>query len=298
MNEERKSKLTIIICALIWGTIGVFRKFIDMPSGSLAMCRGFVAAGFLWCYMRRKGIKIDARKNAKTLLLLVLTGGLIGFNWIVLFEAYNYTSVSVATLCYYMQPIFLIIASGILFKEKLNAKKVLCVIAAFVGMILVSGVLTEGFSDGDNIHGVMLGLLAGVMYAGVVIFNKYITGIDPYSKTFVQLLSAAIVVLPYVILTGEWAATTFDAKTTALVLFLGIVHTGIAYAMYFGAVEKVDMQTVALFGYIDPVTACILSTVVLGEKMSVTSIIGAVLIIGAAVVSELKDKRSGKLKRS
>ena len=287
MNEERKNKITIIICAFIWGTIGIFRKYIDIPSSTLAMCRGFIGAAFLWCYMRRKGTKVNFDKNLKSILLLILTGGLIGSNWITLFEAYNYTSVATATLCYYMAPIFLIIASAIIFKEKLSVKKILCVLAAFAGMALVSGFFTNGIGGGNEYKGILLALLSAVSYAVAVIMNKYITGIDPYSKTFFQLLAAAIVVLPYVVLSGDWAATTFDVRSTLLLVLVGIVHTGIAYSMYFGALEKVKMQTVALYSYIDPVTACILSRVVLGEKMGVGGAIGAVLIIGAAVVSEL-----------
>ena len=142
-----------------------------------------------------------------------------------------------------------------------------------------------------NLRGVLLGLGAAVLYSTVVIMNKRLSGIDAYQKTIIQLLSAGLVMIPYLILTGGFSSGAgregFSAPTIALLLIVGIVHTGIAYVLYFGSIDGLKAQTVALLSYIDPVSALLFAALFLGEPLSIWGIIGAAMIIGSAVVSEM-----------
>ncbi len=211
----------------------------------------------------------------------------MGFNWILLFESYRYTSVAVATLCYYLAPIFVIIASPFLLREKLSGKKVACVAAALAGVALVSGIVENGMPGPGEARGILLALGAAVLYATVVLINKRISGISAYDRTTVQLFSAAVVLTPYVLLTGQTQDLRPGILGVALLLFLGLVHTGVCYAMYFGSLEKLSAQTVAVFSYIDPVVAVLLSALLLKEPLTPFGIAGAVLILGAAAASDL-----------
>lgn len=286
--ENRKSYLMLIGSMLIYGTVGIFRRYIPVDSGFLACSRGFIGALCLFLFMKISGRSIKKEIGNKNLIWLIITGGLIGINWIMLFEAFNYTTVATATLCYYMEPTIVILISPIFFKEKLTVKKIICAIVAIVGMIFVSGILEQGTSTSGNFIGVLLGLGAAMIYATVIVLNKKIHVDDPYLKTLIQLLSAAIILVPYVLMTSDISNTEMNALAIVMIIIVGIVHTGLAYALYFGSMEGLKSQTIAILSYIDPVSAIILAALILHEKMSVFGIVGAVLILGAAIISELK----------
>ncbi len=284
------NKLKLSVSMLIFGTIGIFVKYIPLPSGVIAMTRGYLGAAFLLAVMLVRGQKPDFSAIKKNLLYLAISGAAIGINWIFLFEAYNYTSVAVATLCYYMQPVMLIIMAPLVLKEKLSAKKVLCVPVALVGMVLVSGILSG--SQNVSIQGIVMGLCAAVFYTTVIITNRFFKDISSFDSTLVQLFVAALVITPYNLVTGMGNIKNMGIATVLLLLTVGIVHTGFAYAVYFGCVQRVNAQTVAIYSYIDPAFSILLSVFLLREGMDVCGIVGAVLILGAAVVSELvTDKK-------
>ena len=286
MNATFKLTLSMII----FGTIGIFRRYIPLPSSLVAMTRGLTGMLFLLLVMvlRKRGMNRTAVR--RKLGLLCLSGAAIGVNWILLFEAYNYTSVATATLCYYLAPMFVILASPLVVGERLTAKKLICVLTALLGLVFVSGVLESGGGSSD-LRGVLLGLGAAVLYASVVLMNKQLGDVPAYDRTIVQLSSSAAVLLPYVLLTENLGALTFTPGTIGLLLVVGIVHTGIAYALYFGSLMQLKAQTAAILSYIDPVVAVLLSALVLREHMSLLSGLGAVLVLGAAVVSELPSRR-------
>ena len=285
-KNNNKDKLLLIFSMIIFGTIGIFRRYIELPSGFLAMSRGFIGTAYLVIFVlaTKKGIsKKSIKKNA---LPLILSGAFIGFNWILLFEAYNYTSVAVATLCYYMAPMIVIAVSPVILKEKLSGKKVACVLVALAGMVLVSGVTGMESFKLSEMKGVLLGLGAALLYATVVLMNKKIKDIGPYDKTIVQLASAGVVMLAYALLVENVSKSDFSLVAVVMLVVVGVVHTGVAYAWYFGSMKSISAQTVALFSYIDPIVAIILSAVILGESMGVMEAIGAVMVLGAAALAE------------
>ena len=292
MNENTKAKISLILSMFIFGTIGIFRKYVPLSSGLLAISRGYIGALFLIfliVVIKKNKISFKAIKN--NLFLLCLSGVFIGINWILLFESYQYTSVATATLCYYMAPVFVIVASPFLFKEKITLKKVICVIVALVGMVLVSGIIETGFTGIGELKGILLGLGAAAFYASVIVLNKKIENVPIYDKTTVQLASAATVLVPYSIFVEDNSNVEITPIVIIMLLVVGVVHTGFTYALYFGTIEKLNTQTVALFSYIDPIVAIILSAVILSEKMSIFGAIGAVLILGSTMISELTFKK-------
>ena len=280
-----KSYMALISSMLIFGTLGIFRRYIPLSSAMLAIFRGLLGSAFLLVFVFAKGGRLQ-KLERKTLLMLILSGAVMGFNWMLLFEAYNYTSVAAATMCYYMQPTIVILLSPLVFHEKLGVKKLLCALAAIVGMVFVSGVLGDGGTQVRDVRGILFGLGAAAFYSAVVILNKKIEIDDVYEKSVIQLAAAAIVLLPYVWLSEDVSQLVLNPSAIVMVLIVGIVHTGLAYALYFGSMKKLKAQTIAVMSYIDPVFALLLSAAVLHEKLSVFGIVGAVLILGSALVSE------------
>ncbi len=287
-RNDRKSVLMFVLSMLIFGTIGIFRRYIPVSSAYLAFSRGVLGGLFLLSFMKLKQRDVGEKLPAHTAIWLAVTGAVMGVNWILLFESYNHTTVSIATLCYYMQPTIVVLLSPIFFKEKLTMKKCVCASAAIVGMALVSGVTGgEGAKSGD-LTGILLGFGAAIFYSAVVIMNKRIIGIDAYQKTTIQLFSSGIVMIPYMLLKGGFAGEGFSMITVILLLIVGIVHTGIAYVLYFGSMDGMKAQSVAILSYIDPVSALLFSALLLKEPLNTIDAVGAIMIIGSAVISEIQ----------
>ena len=285
-KSEFTSMLMVALSMLIFGTIGVFRKYIPLPSGTLALARATIGAFFLIAVVIVSRKKISFSTIKSKLPLLLISGALLGLNWILLFEAYNHTTVAAATLYYYMAPVIVIFLSPVFLKEKLTALKLVCVLLAIFGTILVSGIITQ---PQVSVLGMVLGLSAAMLHASVVILNKKIGEIDAFDKTIAQLIFAAVVLIPYVLISENIDMAEISANTVALLGVVGIVHTGVAYLLYFGAMDKLKAHTVALFSYIDPVFAIVLSAVILSEPLTVYEIIGAILILGSMILSN-KEK--------
>ena len=284
-TNDRRSVLMIVASMLIFGTIGIFRRHIPLPSAFLAFSRGILGGLFLLVFRTLKK-NASGRLALRQLAMFALTGALIGINWILLFEAYNYTTVAVATLCYYMQPTIVVLLSPLVFGEKLTLRKALCAAAAILGMVLVSGVTGGSGQNSGDLRGVLLGLSAALFYAAVVIMNKKTSGADAYQRTTVQLLSAGLVMVPYLLLTNGFHVDAFDLKALVLLLIVGVVHTGIAYLLYFASIGGLKAQSIAMLSYIDPVSALLFSALLLHEPLGLVSALGAVMIIGSAFISE------------
>lgn len=288
MNRDR---LKIIASMVIFGSIGIFVRYIPLPSALIACIRGFSGALFIYLYMKIKAIPTDREGVKRNLPVLIASGAAIGINWIFLFEAYRYTSVAVATLCYYMQPVFVILLSPIVVKEKLSAKKLIAVVCSLAGMYFISGLAGGILGGGNGTKGILFGLAAAAFYATVIFLNKKLKDISDYETTLYQLLFAGAAALPYVLLTTDLKALTVTGTGIILLAVVGIIHTGAAYTLYFGSMKNLEAQSIALYSYIDPVCAIVFSFLILGERPDAACIIGAVLILGSTLFGELSFKR-------
>ena len=289
-NEQMQAKLKIIFAMVTFGTIGIFVRNIELPSTVIALARGIIGTLFLLLVVFAKGKGVDTKAIKRNFMILAISGACIGFNWILLFEAYRYTTVATATLAYYMAPIFVIMASPFVLKERLTAIKGLCVAMALTGMVLVSGVVQSGM-DGVDFTGILCGVGAASLYATVILLNKFIKNISAYDMTIMQLGLAALVLLPYTMVTENFGTLSPDTNSLLLLAVVGVIHTGFTYAMYFSSIQNLKAQTVAIFSYIDPIVAIILSAVLLNESMDIYSMVGAVLVLGSTFVSELAERK-------
>ena len=277
-------KMKILTSMAIFGTVGIFVRFIPMASAGIAFCRGVLGCIFLLALMALTGKKPNLEDMKRNGWVLAISGAAIGINWILLFESYRYTTVAIATICYYLAPAFVTLASPLV-GEKLTVKKLVCIGVALVGMVFVSGVL-QGNQE-SSFLGVVLGVGAAVFYASVILLNKKLYPIGAYDKTLFQLGAASVVVAPYILLTGGIYFGDMAPVSWIMLAVLGVVHTGFAYALYFGAIRDVNAQTAAILSYLDPVLSILLSALILRERLDIFSLIGAMLILGSALYSEL-----------
>ena len=286
----KKARLMLISSMAIFGTIGAFVRNIPVSSGELALYRAVLASVLIGMYLLLTKQKIPFGNIKKELPLLLISGVAMGFNWILLFQAYKYTTISVATLSYYFAPVLVTAACPFLFKEKLTGKQILCFIMSTVGIVLITGV--GDFSSGNsNIIGILFGLRAAVLYASVVLINKFIRNVDGIHRTFLQFIAAVIVLTPYVLSTSGVSLHNMNPLGWVSLLIVGLIHTGITYCMYFTALKDVPGQKAAILSYIDPLVAVFISVTLLNEPMTLWQVIGGLMILGFPLWNELTPQK-------
>lgn len=293
-----KGKFKIVTAMLIFGSIGAFVRNINLSSSEIAFLRAVIGSLFLIgasFFVRQKSSKQAIKEN---LLLLIISGAAIGFNWILLFQAYKYTTISNATLSYYFAPIFVTVLAPFVLKEKLTFVKAGCVVTALVGMFLIANV-GGGSSNGSYNHfvGILYGLSAAVLYASVILMNKFIKNLSGFETTLIQLMAAAVVLLPYVIIVDHMDFSGLTSNSIIFLLIVCIIHTGIAYFLYFASMKELKGQTIAILSYIDPISAVIIAAIFLGEGISLIQIIGGILILGSTLLSDRLEAGVKKLNR-
>ncbi len=282
----------MILSMAIFGTLGLFVRNIPVSSGELALYRAVLATALisLFLFLSRQKLKFSQIK--KEVPLLLFSGMAMGINWILLFEAYQYTSVSVATLSYYFAPVIVTVVCPVIFREKLTKKQILCFAASTLGLVMITGVGTLG--GGKDLIGILFGLGAACFYATVVLLNKFIKNVEGLPRTFLQFLAAIVVLLPYVLFTSGVTLGGMNAVGWANLLVVGLVHTGITYCMYFSSLKELSGQKAAILSYIDPLVAVLISVAVLGEEMTLWQIFGGILILGFTLYNEISPGEKKK----
>lgn len=286
MQKFFDPRLMLVASMTIFGTLGLFVRNISVSSGELALYRAVLAALLLTGFFVLSKQHIPLSKVKKEIPLLLASGVAMGINWILLFQAYKYTTVSAATLSYYFAPVIVTVVCPFLFREKLTVKQIICFIMSTVGLVLIIGI---GDVHGDsNIIGILFGLGAAVFYATVILLNKFIKKVEGIHRTFLQFIAAIITLTPYVLCTSGITLGSLNNIGWINLLIVGLVHTGITYCMYFSSLKELPGQKVAILSYIDPLVAVLISVTVLGETMTISQVVGGMLILGFTLWNELK----------
>jgi RarD protein len=272
---------------IIFGTISIFVRSVSVSSGELALYRAVLAALLVFVFLIISGQPLSFRGLKKEIPLLLLSGMAMGINWILLFEAYKHTTVSVATLSYYFAPVIVTVLSPLLFKERLTPKQILCFVMSTVGLVMITGIGTGG---GNDPVGILFGLGAATFYAAVILLNKFIKKVEGIQRTFFQFVSAIVILLPYVLFTGGFTLESLDEVGWVNLLIVGILHTGVTYCMYFSSLGKLSGQEAAILSYIDPLVAVLISVTLLGESMTPWQIVGGTLILGFTLWNEITPR--------
>ena len=289
MKLLKNSRAMMIIAMATFGTLGPFVRNIGVSSGELALYRAVMAALLLSGYLSLTKQKLNLKRISRELPLLLISGMAMGINWILLFEAYKYTTVSVATLSYYFAPVLVTLACPLLFREKMGAKQWICFVMSTLGIVLITGI--GDLSGGSNhLKGILFGLGAAVFYATVILLNKFIKGVAGIQRTFLQFLAAIVILIPYVACSGGMTLQKLDSMGWICLLIVGLFHTGITYCLYFSALKEMPGQEAAILSYIDPLVAVLISVFILGEQMTLVQILGGALILGFTLWNEIQPK--------
>lgn len=288
MKYITNPRFMLIASMTIFGTIGLFVRNISVSSEELALYRAVLATLLIAVFLLITKQKISFANIKKEVPLLLASGAAMGINWILLFEAYKYTTVSVATLSYYFAPVIVTLACPVLFKERLTGKQIVCFVMSTLGLVMITGIGNVG--GGNDLIGILFGLGAAVFYATVILLNKFIRNVEGIHRTFLQFLSAIVVLLPYVLMTGGMTLGNVDRIGWINLLIVGLIHTGVTYCVYFSSLKELPGQEAAILSYMDPLVAVMISVTILGETMTLWQVIGGILILGFTLWNEIAPK--------
>lgn len=283
----KKSYIKYFTALLLFGSNGIVASFIHLSSYEIVLLRTFIGSVLLIALFFLTRNKLTFYKHKKDSLFLALSGIAMGTSWMFLYEAYAQIGVSIASLCYYCGPVIVMALSPILFKEKLTAVKVIGFIAVLAGIFLVNG---NAFDGNGNGWGIFCGLMSALMYSAMVICNKKARRIQGMENATLQLFISFLTVFVFVLF-KQGLAIRLGTEDIIPMLILGLFNTGVGCYFYFSSIGDLPVQTVAVCGYLEPLSAVLFSVAFLHERLSLLQIIGAVCIIGGAVFSELSSKR-------
>lgn len=285
--KVEKAYYKYIAALLMFGSNGIVASHIALTSYEIVFTRTLIGSLFLALIFIFTKQKAHFLKIKVHFLLLVISGVAMGTSWMFLYEAYQQIGVSIATLAYYCGPVIVIILSPILFREKMSWAKLLGFLAVLIGMFCVN---MEALAEGRTSWGLFCGIMSAVMYAFMVIFNKKAESITGLENSMWQLITSFLTVAIF-IGTKQGFSISIELGSIAPILILGIVNTGVGCYFYFSSIGELPVQTVAVCGYLEPLSALIFSAVLLGEALGFVQIIGAVLILGGAAFGELYHQK-------
>jgi RarD protein len=273
---------------IIFGTIGLVVRYIDLSSSESALLSSFLGCLFLLLvfFMIKKKISWNLVKS--NALFLILSGIALGGNWIFLYQSYDHTTIANATLGYYFAPVFVMILSPFVLREQLSIKKIVCIGVAIIGMLMIVG---EGVSASrsDDILGLSFGLIAAAFYAALLLLNKFIKAMGKLELTIIQLGITTLLLMPYVFLTEGFGIFEVSSSSIPFILILGIINTGIGFWLFFSGMEKLKGQSIAMLSYVDPFVAILISAIILQEQMTIVQMLGGLLLLGSTFVSEIRS---------
>ncbi|MEC1071858.1 DMT family transporter [Priestia megaterium] len=282
-----KYKIQFVLSMIIFGTIGLIVRYIDLSSSETALLSSSIGCLFLIVvlFMRKRTITWKLVKANGCILFF--SGIALGGNWMFLYQAYDHTTLTNATLGYYFAPVFVMILSPFILKEQLPVKKIICIGIAILGMLMIvgNGVSASGTED---LLGIFFGLLAAACYAALMLLNKFIRLMGRIEITIIQLGITALLLLPYVFLTEGFGVFEVSKSSVPFIIILGIVNTGIGFWLFLSGMEKLKGQSIAMLSYVDPFVAILISAVILREHMTLVQILGGALLLGSTFISENK----------
>ncbi len=277
------------LCALLlFGLNGIVASHIALNSYEIVFLRTLIGSVLLMVVFLLGRGRFHWKVHKGDAAFIVLSGAAMGASWMFLYEAYQQIGVSYASLLYYCGPVIVMILSPLLFKEKLTIPKIVGFLIVLVGIVLVNGKMAV---DRGSTWGLLCGVMSAVMYFFMVTLNKQAREIVGLENAVIQLTVSFLTVAVFV---GIKQAFVIHVPVSSWpwILVLGLVNTGIGCYLYFSPLSKLPVQTVAICGYLEPLSAVVFATLLLGEKMSAFQYIGAVCIIGGAMIGELIKTKS------
>jgi drug/metabolite transporter (DMT)-like permease len=281
----RNSYIKYIAALLMFGMNGIVASYIALSSYEIVFTRTLIGSLLLIAFFALTRRRVHLFQNKKDTMCLIVSGVAMGTSWMFLYEAYQRIGVSIASLAYYCGPVIVMILSPLLFREQLTFPKMTGFLAVLVGMFFVN---LDSLNEVNTTLGLLCGVMSAVMYAFMVIFNKKAGSIIGLENSMWQLLTSFLTVAVFVFI-KQGFAIHIEHSNWIPILILGLFNTGIGCYFYFSSIGSLPVQTVAICGYLEPLSAVVFSVIFLHESMTVAQVAGAALILGGAAFAELSS---------
>lgn len=292
MGNARRSDLVKYLFALVLcGSNGIVAAYIDLPADQVPLLRaliGFVTLAVVLLVRNRGTQGLAARSHPREVPFLLGSGAALGTGWILLFRSYQMIGVGVTTLIYYLGPVLVMALSPLLFGTRLNRHKVLGFAVVAGGAVLIG---SDSLSSSVSAPGLFLASLTTLCYALMVFCTKRVSHIHGLENATIQLGGSLAAVAVLFVASGD-RLVAVPASSVAPVLVIGLVNTAVELYTYYTAIDALPVQSVAVLGYLEPLSAVVLSTLVLGEPFGPSRVIGTACILGGAVWCELVGSRA------
>ena len=289
--KQQAATLSILSAGTLWGVMGIFVRHFNafglgsMEIGTLRALTGVLITGAYLLLRQRDLLKIRLRDLWCFLGTGICSLFLMNLTY---FTAMQHTSLAVAGVLLYTAPIFVMLLSALLFREKITVKKILALVLAFCGCALVSGLGTD---SRISTAGLLWGLGAGISYALYSIFGRYAIqrGYGSWTMTFYSFLFCSALS----IFLCDWQAVApvvGQPIQLIWILGLGFITAFAPYVLYSLGLQSVENSRASILASIEPVVAAIVSVVVFAEPMSLTAACGIALVLAAIILLSIHKK--------
>lgn len=282
--KDKLKYLYVFAAGCFWGIISLFLKpLLNMGFSQVQTVtfRCLIAAVVLGAVMLIKDKNLFKFKLCD--LWCFLGTGLVSlmFFSICYFYSMTYNGVCVAVILLYTSPVFVMLLSLLLFKEKITYKKIIAVVLTIAGCVFVSGI-AGGQSIG--VLGVVLGICSGLGYALYSIFSRYALQRNYNSMTisFYTFLFCGLACIPFSSPIKLVANLTPNAMLLAL--GLGVVCCVLPYLCYTKGLQYVENTKASIIVAVEPVVASFIGILVYNEQITVVKLLGVILVLAAVVI--------------
>jgi len=282
------NRVKLVLVMIIWGSLGVFTRSIPLSALSLAFLRALIALPVLFAALK---MKKTAKLKPPLLKPYLISGVLLGFGWLTLFYGFKHTSISSAVIIYNMCPVYVMIAAPLLLKETISKLQIAVICTSFLGLLMIVG---HDLLEGYGYMGMALSAVSGLLYATIVLINRSIkVRLDNQTATFAQIFTAMIVLLPFVLIDGNvFTIISLDATAIIFTILLGLLHTGVAYSLFFSLSAQMKSVEIVSYSYLEPLFGILFSVIVVDEVLTPLQIVGGVFILGSTFIGErFKDRK-------
>lgn len=276
------SLLALHTAVVLFGFAGLFGKWLAWSALAIVLGRTLVAAVTLWGVLRLRGETPWPPARG-----LAANGVLLAIHWVTFFAAIKVSTVAVGLLGYATFPLFVLVLERALHLRQWRRAETLTAVLACAGLVL----LVPDFSlQSEAVQGLAWGVVSGATFAWLTVRTR---GLGAHrSATSVALwqnVFAALLLLPFVAWQGGVGAP-ITARALVLIVLLGVFCTALAHTLFIASLTRISAHTAGVVAALEPVYGMVLAMWLLGEVPGARTWIGAVLLVGAAVVASWRAR--------
>lgn len=283
MENKKGGQLELILAMILSGTIGLFVVESGQPSYNVVFFRCLFGAICLISYCHYRKFLNFKSIDKKSMMLIVVGGVAIVANWALLFESYSHASISMSTVAYHTQPLFVVMFANLFLGEKIPSYKLWWIGLAFAGVVLIVNPSESATNQSDIIVGVGLALGAAILYAIATLITKQLKHIKPHLIATIQVSLGVFLLLPLV----DFSIVPIVGNHWYWLFALGLIHTCFMYILLYSSFQKVSTSTLAVLSYIYPVVAILIDYVVYDQNLSSIQLLGVFIILAAGLANNM-----------